>query len=184
MADGVSIKISGLDQLAKTLEQDLPEKMAKGVIRDALRAGAEVIQSAAESSAPVRSGALKEDIVAKVNVSNTRSGLAATAFIGPGYDRSALKTRKRGKYAGKPDSTTSPGIYGEFVEVGHAPPGKAAEKRSAKRKGIQIEFGTGSTPPHPWLAPAFNSSSSQALDAIVASLREGIDEAAKAVAKK
>lgn len=181
MADGVTVEVKGLTQLAKTLEQDLPEKMSKGVIRDAMRAGGDVVASAAEANTK---GELAEDVVVVVRVANTPHGLAATAFIGPGFDASQLRTRKRGKYAGKPDPTTSPGVFGKFVELGHAPPGMAAEKRQAKRKGIEIEFGGRETPPHPWLGPAFNSSESEALDVIVSNLREGIDQAAREVAKK
>src|SRR5579872_1473566 len=168
MADGVTVEIKGLSQLAQTLERDLPEQLAKRTIRDAMNAGADVVAEAAESSAPVLSGELSEDIITKVKVENSRTGLRATAFIGPGYNASQLKTRKRGKYAGRPDSTTSPGVYGAFVEKGHAPPGKAGEKRKARRAGIDIEFGGKATPPHPWLAPAFQHAESAAVDAIVA----------------
>ena len=184
MADGVTTKINGLAQLAKTLEQDLPESMSKGVIREALHAGGAVIATEAEASAPRRSGELAEDIVVAVRVGTSRYGLNGVAFVGPAFDRSNLRTRKRGKYAGQQDPSTSPGVYGKFVETGHAPPGMAAEKRKAKRKGIEIEFGGHDTPPQPWLGPAFNSSQSEALDAIVSTLRDGIAEAARKVAKK
>lgn len=184
MANGVTVHITGLDQLAKTLEQDLPEKMARGIIRDAMQAGGEAVRVAAEASAPVRSGELKGDIVAVVRISNTQYGMAATCFIGPAYDRSQLKTRKRGRYAGRQDSTTSPGIYAVFVEKGHAPAGMAQEKRRARRSGTEIEFGGRDTPPHPWLSKAFDTAKGEALDAIVSHLRSGIEAAARELAKK
>lgn len=179
-----TVEIKGLDQLAKTLEQDLPEKMAKGVIRDALEAGSHVIEQAIKSSAPVKSGELSEDIVSKITVRNNRGGLSAVAIIGPEFSMTGLKTRKRGKYAGQPDRTTSPGIYSLFVELGHAPPGMGQEKKAAKRKGFQIEFGGKDTPPHPFMGPAFEGAKEEALNAIVDALRSGIEEAARAVAKK
>jgi len=178
--DGVSVEIKGLDVLAKTLEQDLPEAMAKGVIREALRDGGDVIAQAVEAGAP---GELADDVVV-VRVSNEREGLAGYALIGPSYDKSKMVTRRRGKYAGQPDPTSVPGVFGLFVEKGHGPPGVHRERQQAKRSGRQIEFGDHETPPHPFLGPAFENSKDEALSAIVDSLRSGIDEVAKKVAKK
>lgn len=170
-----TVEIKGLTELARTLEQEIPEKLAKSVIRNALNAGVEVIEEAIESSAPVRSGELKESIVSRTQIENARGGLRGFAVVGPGY-------RVSGKKSGK--STDDPGVYALFVEKGHGPPGTAREKRLAKRRGVAIEFGDRATPPHPFMAPAFESVKAEALDAIVDSLRSGIEEAAKSAAKK
>lgn len=95
-------------------------------------------------------------------------------LIGPGYDRSRLRIRRRGKYAGRADSSTSPGVYGKFVELGHAPPGLAAEKRRAHRSGKEIEFGGRDTPPHPWFGPAFKASKDAAHEAMTEVMRAGL----------
>lgn len=165
----VSINIKGLQDLARTLERDLPEAMAKGVIRDALRAGAEVVQDAAEQAAAEhrRTGELEEDIGVAVRVKNDKS-LHGVAFVGPLYEGAG---------------TNDPGVYGKFVEEGHAPPGKGREKSAARRRGIELEFGGKDTPPHPWLRPAWEGSKDQALDAMIESLRDGIQEAAQSVKK-
>lgn len=184
MPDGITIEIKGLDELARTLEQDLPEKMAKGIIKDAVQAGADVFVSSIESTAPVKSGELQEDITSRVTIRNESGHLRAYAFIGPGYDTSRLKVRKRGKLAGQPDSTTSPGIYAVFVEKGHGPPGSHREKQQARRKGIEIEFGSRSTAPHPFMTTAFESAKADALNAVIDKLRSGIEAAAAEVAKK
>lgn len=165
----VSINIKGLQDLATTLERDLPEAMAKGVIRDALRAGAEVVQDAAEQSAAEhhRTGAMEEDIGIAVRVKNDRS-LHGFALVGALYEG---------------EGTDDPGVYSKFVEEGHAPPGKGREKAAAARRGIELEFGGKDTPPHPWLRPAWEGSKDQALEAIIESLKDGIEAAAKSVNK-
>lgn len=173
------IVIKGLAELARTLERELPEKLAKGIIRDALRAGAEVIAGAIEDSAPVKSGELQESIVSRITV-ETRRGLHGFGIIGPGYDVSRARISKR---TGKPDTAGTPGVYAVFVEKGHGPPGTAKAKRMAKRRSISIEFGDRATPPHPFMGPAFAAAREEALDAIIASLRAGIEEAAKSVKK-
>lgn len=177
----MEIEIKGLAELARTLEQDLPEKMAKSVIREALQAGADVFSSAIASSAPVKSGELSEDIVSRVVVRNDSGRLYAYASIGPGYDLSQARIRKR---TGQADRTTIPGIYALFVERGHVGPGLHREAQAAKRRGVQIEFGSGSTPPHPFMTQAFEGAKQNALDAVIDSLHNGIEAAAREVAKK
>lgn len=178
MADGITFEIKGMAELAKTLEQDLPEAMAKRAIKDALRAGGEVIANAAEANAK---GELAESMTVVVRISN-RSSLSGIAMVGPAYDRSQLVTRKRGLYAGRPDPTSSPGVFGLFVEKGHGAPGthRSRQNKSAR----EMELGGHGTPPHPFLGPAFDSAKDDALQAIIDTLREGIDEAVKEVAKR
>jgi len=179
VADGVTVEIHGLTQLAKTLEQDLPEAMAKRAIRESLHAGGEVVAAAIESSAK---GELAEDVAVVVHVTNERN-LSGYALIGPAYNKAAAVTRKRGLYAGRADPTSVPGVFGLFVELGHGPPGTHRERQRAKRRGQAIEFGDHETPPHPFMGPAFESSKDEALSAILETLRDGIAEAARQVRK-
>lgn len=178
MGDGITITgISGLEDVLRRLDQ-IPLALSREVARDALQEAGEIIQAAAEASAPRKSGELAEDIVVQVRISgdfrNNR------VVVGPGYDASAIKTRKRGRYAGKADSTTSPGVYGGFVERGHGMAGYSWKSRfgSAKqrrRTGRQIEFGSHDVPPHPWLKPAFDASAPEATQVLIDRTRDALD---------
>jgi HK97 gp10 family phage protein len=178
MPDGLTITgVKGLEELLRRLDR-LPLALAKQVARPALEEAGEIIQAAAEGSAPRKSGELAEDIIVEVRVSgDLRSN---RVVIGPGYDASSLRTRKRGRYAGQQDTTTSPGIYGGFVERGHGMPGFSWRSRfgsaaQRRRTGRQIELGSHDVPPHPWLKPAFNSSKDAAVQVLVDRTKEALD---------
>jgi HK97 gp10 family phage protein len=178
MPDGITVtSVRGLEELLRRLDQ-VPLVLSREVARDGLQEAGEVIQAAAEASAPRKSGDLAEDIIVEVRA--TGDLRTARVVVGPGYDASALRTRKRGRYAGRADTTTSPGIYGGFVERGHGMPGYSWASRfgSAKqrrRSGRQIELGSHDVPPHPWLKPAFDSSSQAAVDVLVARTKDALD---------
>ena len=178
MPDGLTITgVTGLDEVLRRLDR-IPLALSRNVARDALQEAGEVIQAAAEASAPRKSGELADDIVVQVLV--TGDLRSARVVVGPGYDPSALKTRKRGKYAGRQDSSSSPGVYGGFVERGHGMAGYSWASRfgSAKqrrRTGRQIELGSHDVPPHPWLAPAFASSQDAAVQVLLDRTKEALD---------
>lgn len=179
MPDGLTItSVTGLQDLLRRLDK-IPLALSRGIARDALQEAGEVIQAAAEASAPRGlTGELEEDIVVQVKISgdfrNNR------VLVGPGYPGAAgLRTRSRGKYAGRQDSTTSPGVYGKFVETGHGMPGYSWASRfgSAKqrrRTGRQVELGSHDVPPHPWLAPAFAASADEAVQVLADRTREAL----------
>lgn len=176
--------MKGLTEVLHRLDQ-VPLVLSREVARDALQEAGEIVHSAAEASAPRRSGELAEDIIVQVRISSDfRSN---RVLIGPGYPGPAgLRTRKRGKYAGRQDTTTSPGVYGKFVETGHGMPGHSWKSRfgSAKqrrRTGREIEFGTQDVPPHPWLKPAFDSSKDAAVQVLIDRTKEGLERIDKLV---
>ena len=69
MADGLTITgVRGLEDLLRRLDQ-IPLTLSRQVAREALEEAGEVIQAAAEASAPRRSGELADDIIVKVQVS-------------------------------------------------------------------------------------------------------------------
>ena len=178
MADGIAgTGVRGLQELLRRLDQ-VPLVLSRTVARNALEEAGEIIQSAAEASAPRRSGELADDIIVSVRVAgDLRSN---RVLIGPGYNPSTLKTRVRGRYAGRQDTTTSPGVYGKFVETGHGMPGYSWSSRfgSAKqrrRTGRQLELGSHDVPPHPWLKPAFESSKDAAVQVLVDRTKEALD---------
>lgn len=162
-------EIKGLDVLLRRLDQ-IPLALSRKVARDALQQAGEVMQAAAEANAPRLTGALEEDIVVQVSVSSDFANNVVR--VGPGYNRSSLKTRKRGRYAGQPDSTTSPGIYARFVEGGHGMPGfswasRFGSAKQRRRTGRQVELGSHDVPPHPWLKPAFEASRDEAVQILI-----------------
>ena len=173
MPDGIVVtQATGLPELLSKLQR-VPLVLARRVERAALTDGGEIILEAAQAFAAQHrvTGELAEDVIMEVRVAgNLESGRVS---IGPAYDRVALKIRKRGKYAGRPDSSTSPGVYGKFVEEGHAGPGQP-NARERKRSGKEIELGSHDVPPHPWLKPAFDSSSEAAVEAIANRTAEGL----------
>jgi HK97 gp10 family phage protein len=179
MADGLTVtRISGLEDLLRRLDR-VPLALSRQVARSALTEAGAIIQAAAESSAAShrRTGELEEDVIMKVQISGDFR--RNRVVVGPGYPGPGLKTRKRGRYAGQQDSTTSPGIYARFVESGHGMPGYSWSSRfgSAKqrrRTGRQIELGSHDVPPHPWLKPAFDASSDQAVQVLLDRTREAI----------
>jgi len=152
--------------------------LAREIARPALQAAGDVIAAAAEASAPRRSGALAEDIIVQVRVSGDLS--SNRVLVGPGYPGPGMKIRKRGRYAGQKDSTTSPGVYGGIVERGHGMAGYSWKSRfgtasQRRRTGREIELGAHDVPPHPWLQPAFQSSSDQAIQVLADRTREGLE---------
>jgi HK97 gp10 family phage protein len=87
------------------------------------------------------------------------------------------------------DQTTNPGVYGYFLEVGHRAPNKGlnsnAEYRrdayAARKQGRRLNtytrpssraYGNLSTPPYPWLEPAFNQSKDEAVAAMAQTIED------------
>jgi HK97 gp10 family phage protein len=171
-----AFEVSGLADLARRLDQ-LPLALAQQVARPALEEAGEIIQAAAEASAPRKTGELADDIIIAVKIGGDLANMRV--LVGPGYPGPGMKTRKRGRYAGSSDRTTSPGIYGAFVESGHGMPGYSWASRfgSAKqrrRTGREIELGSYDVPPNPWLKPAFESSEDAAVEAVADHFREAL----------
>jgi len=92
---GITAKIVGLKELQAKLAA-LPPKLAKRILRPALKDAGEIIQQAAGVAAPRKSGTLTTNIVVDVTV---HGDLQAEVKIGP-------------------DETS---FYGKFSEFGTAP---------------------------------------------------------------
>jgi HK97 gp10 family phage protein len=181
VSDGISFHIDSA-QLERNM-QAIPAQLESKIARQTLEAGGGIVQSAAEASAPKRTGELADDIVIKVHVNTSGDFHDNYVLIGPGYTRSGVRTRTRGKYAGRADSSTSPGVDGKFVEVGHAPPGLAGEKRRARKSGFELEFGGRDTPPHPWLKPAFDATKEEAIGVMAEVMQSGLVAVASSLQK-
>lgn len=172
MPDGIGITgVTGLEDLLRRLDR-IPLVLSRSIARDALQEAGELIQAAAERNAAQhrRTGDLEDDIVVITRVSSDfRSNRVQ---VGPGYPGPGLKTRKRGRYAGRQDSTTSPGVYGAFLERGHGHPGYSWRQR--RRTGREIELGAHDVPPQPWLKPAFDETSDAAVQILSDRTAEGL----------
>jgi HK97 gp10 family phage protein len=160
--------VIGLEELLRRLDR-IPLNLSRKIARNALQEAGEIIQAAAEASAPRRSGELAEDIIVKVTISSDFR--KNRVLVGTGYPGPGLKTRTRGRHAGEEDSTTSPGVYGGFVERGHGMAGyswasRFGTARQRRRSGRQIELGSHDVPPHPWLKPALDASADAAVQVL------------------
>ena len=61
MADGVTMNLTGMDNLQKTL-RTLEKKVERKIVRTAVRSGAKIIQAEAKAVAPYKTGILRRSI--------------------------------------------------------------------------------------------------------------------------
>ncbi len=88
MANGVTVKITGLEQLSQKM-QEFPDKLVQKGVRNALKAGGEVLRAAISAGAPVSEdvthghepGFLKDHIAATVSTSVKND--KGTVKVGP-----------------------------------------------------------------------------------------------------
>lgn len=93
MAKGFSVKVEGLKELEKAL-QDLPRANAKAVLRRTLKEAGQPVAKTARSLAPHEEGYLRESIDVSTKLSRRQAGLhkkqsPVEMFIGPGPDPAA-----------------------------------------------------------------------------------------------
>jgi phage protein, HK97 gp10 family len=163
MPELVTVKIHGLDELQKKLQEQLP-KDAKRAMRIALSAGAGDIKRAMQAAAPEEqssenSGFLKSHINVKTRIH--KNDLAGTAFIGPSTAAYPGREGKRGRVRFK----TVTGKIVDFVS-------NRAGEVTAARVARFLEFGTSKMGKHAFMTQAFESSKDTALQHIIAKLRE------------
>jgi HK97 gp10 family phage protein len=144
------VKVTGLRELREALTKTIPLEMQGKVLQQALAAGTKLTVAAAKSKAPVKTGRLRTAIYALRDKRNSK----------PTYEsrlvavRSGKSQQKHGRDA----------FYWKFVEFGHRVRGD--------KKG-------GSVPANPFMRPAFESTKTAALEAIVAKLRQRLADAAR-----
>jgi HK97 gp10 family phage protein len=144
MANTIEVKITGLEEIQKRLQDELPRKAANAM-RAALRDGARVIQSAIVDEAPKDSGLLSEHIDVKTRVRG--AGLSGSAFVGP-------NAKVTYPTSDKPR------------------PGKGPRAKPAWLVAKFLEFGTVRMGANPFMTRAFESNKQKAIDAVVARLRQ------------
>lgn len=183
---GEYIRMTGVDDLKRALK-DLDRKMRFKVLRNALRAAARVIQTDAKARAPVlrtptprrNPGALRRSIVVRASKLARRKGM-----VGVYVTVSASKARRNlGAYSSlRTKGTIRPNdpFYFRFLEEGWIPrgPGKKLTggdnaKRAVRRREAHR------TVSYPFLGPALQAKSTQAVQAFERSVLPEIAKANK-----
>lgn len=185
----IKFSISGLPELAGRLDR-IATAVSGPIAQEALQSGGEMIERAAQANVHKLTGRLAGDVVVVTRF--YRNGSEVYALIGPGWDPENFRraVQRRGRYANeapRADQTTNPGLYGMFLETGHRAPEAGLShnleyKRAeyAAHKAHQAlstaEFGTLTTPPYPWLGPAFNATKDQAMEKVAEVINQRMGE--------
>lgn len=142
-----SLDFSGLNDIAKDLEA-LSRAENNKVLRDATRAGAEVLKEEVIARAPVRTGKLKKNVVVVTQKSRRHGDISSGVHI-----------RGVNPRTGNSDNTM-----------------KASNPRNAFYWRF-VEMGTINMPPHPFIRPAFDVRQEQATEVAIRRMNQAIDEA-------
>lgn len=143
----ISLDFSGLEEISRDLEL-LSRAENNKVLRDATRAGAEVLKEEVIARAPVRTGKLKKNVVVVTQKSRRRGEIS-----------SGIHIRGRNMRTGNSDNTM-----------------KASDPRNAFYWRF-VEMGTVNMPPHPFIRPAFDVRQEQATEVAIRRMNQAIDEA-------
>jgi HK97 gp10 family phage protein len=169
--------IEGLPELNARLDK-IATLVSGPIARDALEAGGTIIKARAVEEVHKKTGALAADIVTVTRMKS--DGQEKYVLIGPAWNPDAYRRIARGRGASNreahPDQTSNPGVYGYFLERGHRAPGQGLahnqqfrrDQAAARKQGKRVnsrDYGHLSTPPYPWLEPAFNQSKDEAVAA-------------------
>lgn len=157
---GFSVDILGLKELDAKLSE-MSTEMSTKIVRKALRAGGKVMQEAIAEAAPVKAdtarggtslppGTLKSDII--VTLGRDDEGSPA-AIVGPG------------KYTAH---------VANFVEYGHRQvTGGYSNIKNGKASGPGKS--TGQVPAYPFIRPAYEATREASVEAMITSLRNGVE---------
>ncbi|ATA23533.1 hypothetical protein BIY26_09495 [Brenneria goodwinii] len=141
-----SLDFSGLNDIAKDLE-NLSRAENNKVLRDATRAGADVLKEEVIARAPVRTGKMSKNVVVVTQKSRRRGEISSGVHIrgvNPNTGNSDNKMK-----ASNPRNS----FYWRFVEMG-----------------------TAKAPAHPFVRPAFDTRQEEAANAAIAQANRAIDE--------
>lgn len=163
------VTVSGLAELDKALGQ-LPKATARNVLKRTLTKAAAPIVDEAKRLVPVKSGKLKNSIIASTKIKNKvgRAEYAAAMRAGLGKDaaRSALRNARR-----------SAAGAGSFAEMFVGP------STGALRYAHIVEFGSVKDGPQPYMRPAWDAQKTAALEIIKAELGNEIIAAARRIGR-
>lgn len=168
-----TVKIHGLDELNRKLKA-LPDKIRKNSLRRAANAGAAIVRDEAKRTVPPvrRTGTLRRAAYTKyLNRNSNANQVVYIVSFRRGKNQQSVGKKKLNRDA----------FYASWVEFGHriVPRSKKIGMRKGKNayeKTIRSRrsAATGFVPGRKMLTRAFAAKSRQALDALIAKLREGI----------
>lgn len=145
-----SIHMTGGAELERRLKA-LPGKIAKKLIRRALRSGAKIILAQAKANAPVDTGALKKSLKVRAAKRRGRGSVGVTV------------STAEGDFKGDQ-------FYASFIEYGH---------KRGKRPGKGATDAREEVPARPFMRPAFDEKKQEAVNVISSTLGAGIEQVAK-----
>lgn len=167
----IRVSVSGFAELDKALGQ-LPKATARNVLKRTLDKAAQPIVDEAKTLVPVRTGTLRDSIVASTKVKNKtgKAEFAAAMRAGLGRDTAVAALRQARRDAKG---------QGSFAETFVGP---------ARGKGVIgyahiVEFGSVNDPPRPYMRPAWDSKQREALAIIRAELGNEIIKAARRIGR-
>ncbi|MEI7216272.1 HK97-gp10 family putative phage morphogenesis protein [Pectobacterium carotovorum] len=141
------LDFSGLNDIAKDLEK-LSKAENNKVLRDATRAGAEVLKEEVIANAPVRTGKMRKNVVVVTQKSRRKGEISSGVHIRGVNPRTGNSDNKM--KANSPRNA----FYWRFVEMG-----------------------TANMPAHPFVRPAFDTAQEEAAQAAITRMSTAIDEA-------
>lgn len=140
------LDFSGLGDIARDLEL-LSRAENNKVLRDATRAGANVVREEVINTAPIRTGKLKKNVVVVTQKARRRGDISSGVHI-----------RGVNPKTGNSDNTM-----------------KSGDKRNAFYWRF-VELGTSNAPAHPFVRPAFDARQEEAAAAAMKRMNTAIDE--------
>lgn len=169
----VVVEIRGFPETLKRLEA-ASVKMRRVISRRVVVAGARVIAAQARKNAPRRTGVLRRAIFGHFSPKRSRRDRIAVALV---RARSGNREGKRRVARGKSNRDA---YYAGWVEFGHAivpRKGRSGSSIGARRRDARTSKRR--VPPHPFLAPAYQSEGVKALAEMERIARAGLDESAR-----
>jgi len=165
MADGVEIRITGLEEVRKALFS-YSQQLGDRVVMAAVLAGAKFIQRAVKRAAPKKTGRLARSIfVKRSKINSTKRGDKVGVFV----------AIRRGKGRADPRD----GFYGQWVVRGYNVRGKSkggggvfgrSDGRKSGRKSLP---GKSNVAGRPFITDTFNTVKASAVEVVVRSLITG-----------
>lgn len=153
MSNG-SLTVLGLGELQADFER-LAKSVGNKIARDAVMAGARVARDKARSTAPVRTGKLKKNIIAvSVKQADTPGGATAGIRVKNPTGKQSKALKRPGKKGRTSKTDYESPFYWKFLELG-----------------------TSKMQAHPFIRPSWDGSLPQIEKVVADKLAEGIDNA-------
>lgn len=169
MTSGFTVSVSGLAELDKALGE-LPKATARNVLKRTLAKAAQPIVDDAKRYVPVRSGKLRDSIVASPRVKNKVGSAEYASAMRAGLGKEAARSALRG-------ARRAAAGTGSFAELFVGP------STGTIPYAHIVEFGSVKDSPQPYMRPAWDGTRQQALDIIKAELGNEIIKAARRVGR-